>query len=225
MAALDEKGGKEYYYIESDGKVYLVEGSGVLGFPEKGDPLPFKITEKQVMKFDGFTVIYCSPELDRHPEEWHSKDDLPRFDNLHHTVRESMHMSFPRCVAEAIIMKNDEVLLVNASRGVTVGFWNLPGGFMEFGESPAECIVRELKEEIGVDATVVKLLGVYDRASRHRPYHLIAFVYLCRIDNYDLKPDPDEIAEVGWFKIEAAIDRTKSYFTEVSLTDFKDQLK
>jgi 8-oxo-dGTP diphosphatase len=223
MAAGNERGEKVYYYIESDGKIYLLEEDGVLCFPEKGDELPFEVEEKKVMKFDGFTAVYCSPKLDRHPEEWRSKDALPKLDNLHHTVRESMHMSFPRCVAEAVILKDDQVLLVNASRGVTVGFWNLPGGFMEYGESPDECIVRELREEIGVDATVKRLLGVYDRQSAHHPYHLIAFVYLCEISSYDLEPDPDEIAEVGWFGIDEAIGKTKSYFTKVSLKDLKNQ--
>ena len=210
-----------YYYIETDGKVYLIEDTGVLKFPTDPTTLPFEILEKKHMNFDGFSVIYSAPVLDKHPVEWRSKDDLPKLDNLHHVVREALNMSFPRCVAEAILIKDGKVLLVNASRGVTVGFWNLPGGFMEYGESPEECIVREVSEEIGVGSKVVELVGIWDKASMHHPYHLLAFVYLCELESYQFSPNPDEIAEVKWFEIDDALKITKSHFTRLALNEFK----
>jgi len=217
-----KKDGNIYYYIESDGKVYLVENSGELQLPTSPDSIPFKIIEKKRMLFDDFTVIYCGAVLDRHPEEWLGKDDVPKLDNVHHVVRESINMSFPRNVAEAIIIHDGMVLLTNASRGVTVGFWNLPGGFMEYGESPEDCIVRELREELGIGSKIKELIGVWEKASMHHPYHLLAFVYLCEVDNINFTLDPDEIAEVKWFDIDEALKITKSHFTRLALDEYRN---
>ena len=41
--------------------------------------------------------------------------------------------------------------------------WNLPGGTMEAGEAPWETVVRELKEETGLDVEIVRLTGVYNK--------------------------------------------------------------
>lgn len=221
----EEDGPTLYYYIETDGKVYLIEKSGMLQFPTEKDPLPFEIIEKKVMSFDSYYVKYCGPVLDKHPHDWLNKDDLPKLDNLHQTVRESLHMSFPRCVAEVILIKEGKVLLVNASRGVTSGMWNLPGGFMEYGESPEECILREVKEELGLEASIKDLIGIYTKASAFHPFHLIAFVYLCIADDYEFKLDPDEIAEAEWFGIDEALEITKNHFTILALEEYKAQRK
>jgi 8-oxo-dGTP pyrophosphatase MutT (NUDIX family) len=218
----DEKQ-ETYYFIERDGKVYLVEKSGLLQFPTVADKLPFDLIEKKKMNFGNFNAIYCTPDLKKQPEHWHSRDELPEIQNLHPAVRKCLHMSFPRCVAEALLIKDGQVLLVNASRGVTKGFWNLPGGFLEYGESPEECIIREVKEEIGLIASTKDLTGVYTKASAHHPFYLIAFVFLCDVDNFDIKLDPDEIAETKWFDINDAIAVTKSHFTKVALNDYKNK--
>src|SRR5262245_23894954 len=41
------------------------------------------------------------------------------------------------------------------------GAWCLPAGFMEYGETPEHCAVRELEEETGVSARISRLFGVY----------------------------------------------------------------
>ena len=212
--------GDLFYYIETDGKVYLIEQKGPLQFPTDKANLPFAVEEKQMMRFNSFTVMYCTPVLEKHPEDWYNRDDIPALENVHHAVRESLHMSFPRCVAEVLAFKNGKVLLVNASRGVTKGMWNLPGGFMEYGESPSDCILREIKEELGVDSRIISLRGVYNRASAHHPFHLIAFVYECELDSTEFKLDPDEIAEADWFEIEDALRITKSQLTKEVITKY-----
>lgn len=48
--------------------------------------------------------------------------------------------------------------------------WSLPGGAMDLGESIEECIIREVKEETGLDVEVLKCIGIYTD-----PNHVIAF--------------------------------------------------
>lgn len=50
------------------------------------------------------------------------------------------------------------------------GLWSIPGGSMEPAESIAETAMREIREETGIDARVVRLLGVYSN-----PHHVIAY--------------------------------------------------
>jgi 8-oxo-dGTP pyrophosphatase MutT (NUDIX family) len=61
--------------------------------------------------------------------------------------------------AAAVAIHDGRVLL---HRSESDSFWVLPGGRVEFGESAADALARELREEIGVDARVVRLLWVVE---------------------------------------------------------------
>ncbi|WP_155371684.1 NUDIX domain-containing protein [Catellatospora vulcania] len=50
------------------------------------------------------------------------------------------------------------------------GNWSLPGGIMEIGETMQQCVVREVKEETGLDIEITGLLGIYTD-----PQHVIAY--------------------------------------------------
>jgi ADP-ribose pyrophosphatase YjhB (NUDIX family) len=64
-----------------------------------------------------------------------------------------------RVAAYGVARRDDQVLLVRASPHTGVpGTWWLPGGGVEFGESPAECLVREFREETGLGVRVRDLL-------------------------------------------------------------------
>ncbi len=55
--------------------------------------------------------------------------------------------------------------------------WNLPGGTMEAGESPWECVEREVKEETGFDIKIVKLAGIYNKPEKNE----VCFSFVCKI--------------------------------------------
>lgn len=58
-------------------------------------------------------------------------------------------------VAAAVIERDDRFLLTRRQRGVHLeGYWEFPGGKCEPGETYAACLVREIREELGVEATV-----------------------------------------------------------------------
>jgi 8-oxo-dGTP pyrophosphatase MutT (NUDIX family) len=60
--------------------------------------------------------------------------------------------------AVVVFNSSGEVLLQERADG---GFWGLPGGWVDVGESVEQCAVRETLEETGIDIRVVRLIGVY----------------------------------------------------------------
>lgn len=55
--------------------------------------------------------------------------------------------------------------------------WNLPGGALEKGESPWEGVIREVKEETGLDVKVIRLAGIYSKTDKSD----IVFSFECKI--------------------------------------------
>ena len=68
-----------------------------------------------------------------------------------------------RVAAYALAVRDDRVLLTRISpRGFHTGSWTLPGGGLDHGESPRAALVREVREECGVESRVGELLDVHD---------------------------------------------------------------
>jgi len=195
----------ERYYVEVDGQVYLVQHNGRWTLPHQDDGLPFDVESHGHMVIRGEDVVYCTPQLDHHPHEWHHKDAIPGMDDAEPIVREAVHYTLPRVVAEAVIERDGHLLLVKPSRGFNEGFWTLPGGFVSYGESPAECVAREVLEEVGVSCRVGPCLGVETFMGRKSFYTWHMFFYRVRIDSDEFHPPADEIQDVQWFAMGDAV--------------------
>jgi ADP-ribose pyrophosphatase YjhB (NUDIX family) len=72
-----------------------------------------------------------------------------------------IHYRNPVPAAGIVLLKGAEVLLVRRKFEPRAGAWCLPAGFMEYGETPEHCAVRELEEETGIVARLTGLYGVY----------------------------------------------------------------
>jgi len=73
-----------------------------------------------------------------------------------------------------VVDNRNRVLLVKRSVEPKKGFWCLPGGFMELGETPEKSALRELKEETGLSGQIDMLLGVSSNSSAQ--YHTVLMV-------------------------------------------------
>ncbi len=103
----------------------------------------------------------------------------------------------PAAVA-VILDPEDRVLL---TRRADNGHWCLPSGTMEVGESLSETVVRETREETGLDVVAETPVGIY---TRPHPYYaakgkqVVALVFLCRVVGGSLRLS-DETTDFGWF--------------------------
>lgn len=86
----------------------------------------------------------------------------------------------PKVDVRGAVIRDGKILLV---REVTDGKWAMPGGWADLGETPAEMVIREVREESGFDVRVEKLIAVID-ANRIEPfefYHAYKLIFLCAI--------------------------------------------
>ncbi len=85
-------------------------------------------------------------------------------------------------VGVAAIARDGEGRILLVRRGDT-GTWALPGGTLEWGETLAATLPRELAEECGVDApTAVEVCGVYSRPDRDPRFHAVTVLVRCRVE-------------------------------------------
>lgn len=68
----------------------------------------------------------------------------------------------PRVVVGAVCAFEDRVLLCRRAIEPRIGYWTIPSGFLELGESCAEGAARETREEAGVEIAIDGLLALYD---------------------------------------------------------------
>jgi len=84
----------------------------------------------------------------------------------------------------AVVEQEGRVLLVRRGSEPLKGHWTLPGGALELGESLGEGVVREVREETGLEVEPIELIEVLDRIHRDGGrvrYHYVIADYLCRV--------------------------------------------
>lgn len=108
-----------------------------------------------------------------------------------------------------VAIHNDSILLHQA---VGDSFWTCPGGRAEFGETAEQTLVREMREELGIDIEVVRLLWFVENffAYENKRYHEIALYFLMRLPTecqYLIEAGPYPCQEEGsklifhWFPL------------------------
>ncbi len=101
-------------------------------------------------------------------------------------------------VAAAVILNNEKVLIDKRnSSGLLGGLWEFPGGKVEAGETLAEALSRELREEMGVRIAVGDALGIY----RHAYTHFKVTVHTFCATIMDGEPKPIQSEQVGWVEV------------------------
>ncbi|KAF5056824.1 NADH pyrophosphatase [anaerobic digester metagenome] len=104
----------------------------------------------------------------------------------------------PSLTCDGLVLRDGKVLLVRRAREPFKGCHALPGGFLEYGERAEDCVVREVREETGLDTEVVRLLNVYSEMGRDPRGHFVTLLYLLREKGGALQAG-DDADSAGFF--------------------------
>jgi 8-oxo-dGTP diphosphatase len=103
------------------------------------------------------------------------------------------------CVG-AVAIDDDQILMVRRGRGVAQGQWSVPGGRVEFGESLAQAVVREVFEETGLEVVAERFLGWVERISDE--FHYVIHDFLVTVlDDFPVPTAGDDAAEAMWIPL------------------------
>jgi len=105
----------------------------------------------------------------------------------------------------AVLVDHDRLLLVRRGRGPAQGRWAVPGGHVEAGESLAEAVTRELREETGLEGVCGRLLGVAERIDDD--HHFVILDYEVTLVGSDEPVAGDDAAEAEWVDLHEVVDR------------------
>lgn len=119
--------------------------------------------------------------------------------------------TFPIPSVGAVILKDDQILLIQRGQAPAKGKWTLPGGVVELGESPEEALIREVKEECNLRITVIGVIDVVNKVIRddHKTikYHYVIIDYLARcqpdesLSQVSSQPGTD-VLDVRWVPLQ-----------------------
>ena len=128
----------------------------------------------------------------------------------------------------AIIVDSQGRLLL-AKRGPKAknerGLWEFSGGSVELGETLAEALRREMREELGIEIVVGGLLDVVDHILKEEGQHWVSPTFICTIlSGEPVIREPEKCAEIGWFHTNE-IPEKLTQISRRSLTHYLQHIK
>ena len=101
--------------------------------------------------------------------------------------------------AAALVDADNRVLIARRPQGKSMaGLWEFPGGKVHDNETPEAALVRELREELGIDVCLECLAPFTFASHAYEKFHLLMPLYLCR--TWEGEITPREGQEIKWVR-------------------------
>ncbi len=108
----------------------------------------------------------------------------------------------PKVAVIGFVVRDEKLLLIRRAVDPAKGKWALPGGYMDAGEMPDHALKREMREEVGLDVAIERLLEIYPMAGPGVDARGIVLAYAAiptnHVDGQSLEAH-DDVSEAGWF--------------------------
>jgi len=118
----------------------------------------------------------------------------------------SRHHDSPSIAVDGVVLRGSgdirEILLVERGRDPFKGIWALPGGFIEKGETAEEAVLREIREETGVDCEIKTLASVASKPDRDPRGHTISIIYFLEPKGDGKPRGGDDASDARWFELD-----------------------
>jgi 8-oxo-dGTP diphosphatase len=130
-------------------------------------------------------------------------------------------MSTVFAAVKAVVQDGDRFLLLKQDVGGET-FWDLPGGRVDFGESPYAALARELQEEVSLDVTIGRPLGLWWFFRKTDGHQVVCSTFLCTASDPSVRLaaaplSSETIAEYVWI--------TKGQLTEPRFASMYESLR
>lgn len=116
--------------------------------------------------------------------------------------------SRPEVAVGAVLVHDGSLLLVRRGHGPAAGSWSVPGGRVEWGETLAEAIVREVGEETGLECVCGELLGWVELIDTDggEDHHFVVLDFVATVLEHGEPVAGDDAAEVRWVPVHDVLD-------------------
>jgi ADP-ribose pyrophosphatase len=103
----------------------------------------------------------------------------------------------------AVLVKQGAVLLLRRVKDPEAGCWGIQGGAVEYGETIADAVRREVREELAIEVAILALLGVTDHILPHEGTHWVSPVFSVRpLSGIARNAEPHKHSELRWFPLD-----------------------
>lgn len=123
----------------------------------------------------------------------------------------------PKLDTRAVIFKDNKILLVKENDGL----WSLPGGWVDVNLSVKENVIKEVREEAGLNVTAERVIAIQDREKHNRPiyaYKICKIFILCSVIDGKFEQNIETV-ESGYFAMEElpALSEDKTTLEQVKM--------